>query len=149
MFIKWLETTCGMQPPRRSFWLGQILTAGCRFGGMDQSHYGSPCRSLERRFSCTTGLVSICKVNQNIQIFLPIFLSVHNGKPTDYWYVFTDSISAVCLMCMSQSRCIVNVTQNIFIFQICLFLTYINGMNCVLVHELPTLTFNTEPEYIL
>lgn len=59
MFIRWLETTCGMKPLRQSFWLGPMLTAGCLFGGMDQSHCGLPCRSWERRFSCTTGLVSI------------------------------------------------------------------------------------------
>lgn len=65
MFIRWLETTCGTLTPRRSFWLGPILTAGCLFGGMAQSHYGSPCRNWEKRFSCTTGLVSTHIVNLN------------------------------------------------------------------------------------
>lgn len=70
MFIRWLETTCGMKPPKGSFWLGPILIASCLFGGMDQSHYGLPCRSLERKFSCITGLVRTIILNMLLAVWM-------------------------------------------------------------------------------
>lgn len=109
MLIRWLETTCGMKPQRRSFWLGPILTAGCLFGGMDQSRYGSPCKSLERRFSCTTGLVSTHIANLRTQMKLWVaFWKLQRKSGWLFYCVSTQKAFQLCisdchLMCTWQS----------------------------------------------